>query len=228
MNPRRTEAAAAAPASSHWRHPPSPAHRRAPNDRAIGPAIVRRRRCVAAALPERSPRVLAIPLAPLPCPLLVVDRVSPLAPHDRRGRIVVVPVAYVVAPVIVRYHALSLRSQSWPRLCCSVPALPSEGCLGAATILLAPVSGVITKAPFTVVAVAVVAMAVSVTAAAADTYWVVLSWVERPPHPFIPFPFGTIVFPRYSLIKSDVSSRPQSQWSSGVNLSKSYPLSVYG
>ena len=56
--------------------------------------------------------MLAIPLALLPCPLPVLDRVSPLAPRDRRGRIRVVPVAYAAAPVIVRHHALLLRSQS--------------------------------------------------------------------------------------------------------------------
>ena len=98
----------------------------------LPPSAASRRLYVAVVPPEHSPRVLVIPLALLPYPLSVVAPVSPLALRDRRGRIGVVPVACAAAPAIVRHHVLSPRSQSWPQICCSVPALPSEGCLGAA------------------------------------------------------------------------------------------------
>ena len=63
------------------------------------------------------------------------------------------------------------------------------------------------------VAVAVAAVTVSV-AAAAGTYWVVLLRVGCPSRPWIPFPFGVIVFfSRCSLIKLAVSLRPQFRWS---------------
>ena len=72
------------------------------------PSAASCRRCVAVAPPERSPRVLVIPLALLPCPLPVVAPVSPLAPRNRRGRIGVIPVACAATLAIVRHNVLSL------------------------------------------------------------------------------------------------------------------------
>ena len=99
---RRTEAATPrcsyiAPSSpSGATHASSCFQRPAPS--VLPPSAVSRRCCVAVAPPERSLHVLAIPFALLSHPLPVGPRVSPLVPRDRRGRIGVVPVAYVAAP----------------------------------------------------------------------------------------------------------------------------------
>ena len=110
------------------------------------PSTASRRCCVAATPPGRSPRVLATLLALLPAPAPPAagrGSLFPLVPRDGRECIGVVPVgvlpvACAAAPAIVCHHALPLRNQIWPRLCCSVPVLPPEGCLGVAACLLSP------------------------------------------------------------------------------------------